>query len=69
MIMNANDVSIAVYRTQVDAVANAQTMRNNGFEVSPVLEVSNILSWNDFTVTPAKQEDASTPAWVVIGRR
>lgn len=67
--MNAKEVSIAVYSNQVDALANATNMRNNGFEVSPVLQVTDSISWDNFTAQPSKFENANTPAWVVIGRR
>jgi len=67
--MNAKEVSIAVYNSKVDALANAQSMHDNGFEVSPVFEVSDAISWNNFTSQPQTLDDANTPAWVVIGRR
>lgn len=67
--MSAKEVSIAVYDNKVDALANAQNMSDNGFEVSPVLEVSDAINWNNFTARPAVTDDANTPAWMVIGRR
>jgi hypothetical protein len=67
--MKANDVSIAVYSSELEALKNARIMESNGFEVSPVLEVSYAISWNNFTVQPQKLDDANVPAWLVIGRR
>lgn len=69
MSMSTQEVSIAVYPNKVAALANAQSMRNNGFEVAEVMQVTDALSWDDFTVTPARSEGANTPGWLVIGRR
>lgn len=67
--MGANEVSIAVYRSEMAALTNAKIMERNGFEVLPVLEVSASISWNNFTVQPQILDDANVPAWVVIARR
>jgi hypothetical protein len=67
--MNATDVLIAIYKNKVDAVANAQVMQGNGYDVSPILEVSDSVSWSNFTTQPNVFDDANMPAWVVIGRR
>ena len=67
--MSSKEVSIAVYGNKVDAFANAENMKNNGFDVSPVLQVTDAINWNNFTAQPAVVDDANVPAWVVIGRR
>lgn len=67
--MTANDLSIFAFPTRSDAEAQAQMLRNGGFEVSEILQLTQGVNWGNETVTPSVQDSANVPAWVVIGRK
>lgn len=62
-------VSIRIYKKQTEAVAAAENMQTQGFAVEPVVKVTDSINWNDHTATPAIGQDATVPAWLVIGRK
>ena len=62
-------ISNRVYTDRVDAEAEAEFMRNNGFRVPPVSEATGAVKWSNSTAKPRVVDDANSPCGVVIGRR
>ena len=65
----SKDISVRVFTDRIDAEAEAQVMRDNGFRVPPVSEATDACNWSNSTNPPPVTDDARAPCWVVIDRR
>ncbi len=64
----AQETSVRVFSSRVDAFAEATIMRANGFNAT-VTEATVAANWSDSTAAPPVVRDAIAPCWVVVGRR
>ena len=65
----SKEISVRVFTNKVDAEAEAEFMRGNGFKVPPVSEATDACNWSNRTTVPPISDDAKVPCWVLIGRR
>lgn len=68
--MKVQNVSIIIYKTNIDALKEEKRLKSIGYSNVLIHEVIGTISWDDFTTAPTNSIDANTlPAWLVIGVR
>ena len=65
----SKDISVRVFTDRIEAEAQAQFMRDNGFTVPRISEATETCNWSNPTKPAPVVDDANVPCWVVIGRR